>query len=118
MDIDIFLMLLILTFFFTVLIPVLLSFGGGKDEAENGLRGMAFLFSIFALFLWIGLAANSLSLTYSYNYVVSGVFYTEEVAYGDMVPVALLFAGVSIIPLLFTIYLIPESWKNALERPK
>lgn len=117
MDIDIFLMLLILTFFFTVLIPVLLSFGN-KDDAEGGLRGMAFLFSIFALFLWIALAANSLSLTYSYNYVVDGIFYTEEVVYGDMTPVALLFAGVSIIPLLFTIYLIPESWKDALERPR
>ena len=112
MQIEIIYLLAGISCFLTVLIPVLMKFPAESETAEGGLRGLALVASIFAFISWLATAASVATASYVYYYSDGALYYTYEYVYNNTWPLAWLFVGVSVIPLLLLIYLIPESWKD------
>lgn len=116
-----------LAVFFTLLIPIFLKFpdthksniditSPEMETAESGLKGLALVAALISFIFWVLLAAGSVSIKNLYFYQYEGVAYVYEHIYTNTAPLAWMFIGCSIIPLLLLLFLIPESWKGASTR--
>lgn len=116
-EITVFILLNILGLFMS-LIMILVKIVPEEDKNVTGWGGLAFIFSIISLIIWLCLAVISalgnIGYTESYGVVIAGVLTTGsiDVVFDLMWPFALIYVLISIPYFFLLLYLMPETWKS------
>jgi len=120
MEFDFVILLTILALFLTILIPIFLKIKIPTKfkDVELPLTGMGFLSAIMSFLFFISAAGaclhNGLYKTFVFGVESGGGIITDTYVlyYSHNWVLATLFIGISIIPFMLFLFLVPESWKD------
>ena len=102
MDILIWIILTILTVFFTIIMLAL------EDYGE--IKGFGIVLAIVSLLSWLTVGILAINLTYTTTIVVNGNIVDHTITYSDTWPIAFFYCLFGIFSLLMVLKKIPEVW--------
>lgn len=102
MDILIWIILTILTVFFTILMLAL------EDYGE--IKGFGLVLAIVSLLSWVIVGILAVNLTYTSSIVVNGSIVDHTITYPDTWPIAFFYCLFGIFSLLMILKKIPDVW--------
>lgn len=108
MDILIWIILIVIAVFFTVLMLII------EDYTE--IRGFGLVLAIFDFILWAIVGITAIRLSQSFMVVISDVATEQITYYSNTWPLAFLFIFPSFFCVLMVLKKIPETWPQVVEK--